>query len=106
MPFSEINWTIYIEEDFLENGFTDNQIIKAKKKVETAALFPSRMKKVEGFPKGYDVRRVRHMHYRIFLLLNWVSEKIDCLKMFADHKGYKLKQQNKILTVIQKISNN
>jgi len=101
----EINWTIYVEEDFLENDFSDGEILKAKERVELASQFPSRLKKVYGFPKGYDVRRVRYKDFRIFLLLNWLAEKMDCLRMFPDHKGYEKKSVNQILTVIQKTSN-
>lgn len=103
MPW-EINWTVYIEEDFLEHKLSDEQILKVKEKVEFAAQNPRRLEKVQGLPKDYDIRKVRYWKFRIFLLLDFITPKIDCLRMFPDHKGYEKKQKNQILTAAIKTS--
>lgn len=62
----EISWSPEIEEDFLENNFSDEEIIKANEKIELASQFPRRLEKVVGVSNKYDIRKVRHRFFRIF----------------------------------------
>ncbi len=103
MPW-EVNWSDYIEEDFLEYKFTNNEIIATRRKVELALEFPARLKKVQNLSNEYDIRDVRYRDFRIYVWLKHLTENAYCLRMFSRNKSYEKKEKNKILTVIQKIN--
>lgn len=101
MPQWKVNWIENIEEDFNST----EEFLKVKNKLDYISLNPNYLTKRIKNIKNKNIRRVKFGEFRLFILLDNISEEIFCLAYLPRKKCYSEKSINKVLKIVQSISN-
>lgn len=102
MTKHEVVFVDGIEDDFIEEGLSDTEILAVKNKLikisehQNPSLLTERV-------LNTPLRKMPYKNFRVFLHIN--DETLYCLAIRHHNRCYKTQEIRKILTVLEKISN-